>query len=240
LCTGVPIIVFFLAVTFMTDVEGNWPIPGYLTLIVLVAVYLPGELDCYRQRVRDWEAKSAPRPKEGLLRRKPETAWQVAWHWTLGWGIGALIVIMFGGWALHLPGAEHLPGVGRISGHRQRAAEVHAAAVPMADRAGERPFIVADHYQHASLLAFYLPGQPKVYCAASRMGKRINPYDHFGDVDLAGPGLRGRSAVLVDSGIGQWHKTLAFDRIEKLEHARGLFAGYGYAGPKARASGAGH
>ncbi len=53
LCCGLPIIVFFIAVTAMTDAEGNWPIPGYMTLMMLAAIYLPGAMDRYRQKVRE-------------------------------------------------------------------------------------------------------------------------------------------------------------------------------------------
>ncbi len=240
LCCGLPIIAFFLAVTAMTDAEGNWPIPGYVTLLMLAAVYLPGELDRYRQRVADWLAKPEPRPRAGWMRAKPETAWQVAWHWSLGWGIGAMVVLMFGGYALQWPGAQRLPGVDRIGGHAARAAEVHDAAKQVEAQTASQPFIVADHYQKASLLAFYLPGRPRVYCAASRMGKRINPYDYFEDVNLADPNLLGRDAVLADASRSQWHGALGFDRIRSIDGATDVFAAYSYAGPRVEATGAGH
>ncbi len=118
--------------------------------------------------------------------------------------------------------------------------QVHRAAAQLAGQTNDQPFIVSDHYQHASLLAFYLPGRPKVYCAASRMGKRVNPYDYFEDVELTDPNLLGRPAVLVDAYVNKWAAALAFERIEPIEGATEVYAGYGYAGPRVEAVGAGH
>jgi hypothetical protein len=43
--------------------------------------------------------------------------------------------------------------------------------------AGRDPFILADNYQLASLLAFYTPGEPPVYSAQSALGGRLSQYD---------------------------------------------------------------
>jgi hypothetical protein len=43
--------------------------------------------------------------------------------------------------------------------------------------AGRDPFLLADDYQVASEIAFYCPGEPKVYSAGSALGGRLSQYD---------------------------------------------------------------
>jgi undecaprenyl-diphosphatase len=223
-----PIFLFYLVVSFITDVEGNWPLPGWVTLIGLAGAALPGALDQYRQRVAAWLNRPEPRPRAGFFRAKPETAMQVAWHWAIGWGVVGAVLISLGGWVVHLPGGDRLPGADRITGHRDRALQIHRAAEQLARRTGRRPLIIADNYRKASWLAFYLPDQPTVYCASRSMGGRASQYDHFEDTHLASAlftkNSHDRPAIFVDASAARWHNVAVVDRLWPIADADALFA----------------
>jgi hypothetical protein len=53
------------------------------------------------------------------------------------------------------------------------------------------PFLMSDRYQIASELAFYVPGQPRVFNA--NLGRRMNQYDVWGGWEA----LRGRDGLFV-------------------------------------------
>lgn len=210
-----PILLFYVAVSFVIEAEGNWPIAGYVTLAALAGAIAGPELSRWRVRVRSWRA-APDRPKRGFFRRKPETPFQVAWHWSVGFAAVAAVGMCM------LPALAGLPVVGsliplhRMTGARQEiepVREVLAALASDPAAAGE-PMIVASRYNRASQLAFYLPGNPVVHCASSWLGDRSSPYDDFADTDLADPSLAGRPAVLVGAGPQRWAETFGFDRID--------------------------
>jgi hypothetical protein len=223
-----PVWLFYLGVSFVTDVEANWPVPAYLTLTAPAAMALVSELARYRRLVRDWLAMPEPRPREGLFRRKPETFWQVAWHWTLGWGIVAWIGIMFAPYAADLPLLREFDGKRRIAGHAARAQRVDEARQQLAAETRRVPLVITDYYTKTSLLAYYLPDQPAVYCAASRMGTRQSAYDQFADTNLDDPALVGRPAILLGNTAERWQNTLGFEKVVRVSDDERLFAGYGY------------
>lgn len=124
----------------------------------------------------------------------------------------------------------------RLTGGPQLGAEAHALAVRLRESTGLEPFHIAQHYGRASLLAFYLPGRPIVYCASSRLGGRATQWDHWPDTNLDNLEiLGGRPAVLSGAELEQWQA--AFDRVEDLgvlpsepKADRRTFLGYGYRG----------
>jgi hypothetical protein len=125
-------------------------------------------------------------------------------------------------------------------GARDLAAEIDAlrhALRPDRDLnpAGLEPMVVAQHYGRASLLAFYLPDRPVVYCSSSRMGGRRTQYDFWPDTDLDDPALLGRPGVLLGASAGQWR--VPFEAVAgpvPVEHEpkrdRLTFLGGGYRG----------
>lgn len=235
LCGGFTLL-FLLAFSFRTDIEVNWAMPAYITPIVLVAAFLGGEMACYRDKVRKWQATAEPRPKLGWLRRKPETPWQVAWHWTIGWGVAAAAIIMLAGHlTLVLPesGAPlTTEAFRRVHGHHARAADVHAARLAASRAAGDDLLLAADHYMDTSLLAYYLPGRPTVYCGASRLGSRVNAYDFFPATDWTDPAIRGRPFLLVGARADRWGRAFRFEAIQQLGDDPKLLLGLGYQGPR--------
>lgn len=215
---GAPVVVFYLLVSFRTEVEPNWPVAGYLTLLSLAAVWLPDRLDDYAQRVQTWMQTSEPRPKRGWMRAKPETAWQVAWHWAVGWGVAAAVGIALAGYVAYLPlplpdGLQR--GLERATGHAAFAQAVQPYVEQLQNETGQPPLIIADRYQKASLLAYYLPGHPVVYCPQQRFGDRVTAYDFFAETDVTAPDLAGRNAVLVGGNPRRWREALDFASVSQ-------------------------
>jgi hypothetical protein len=233
LTVGLFTLLFFVGITYRTDVEANWPMPAFISLLIIAAGVLPMEMARFKQKLHRWlELPDDQRPKAGVFRKKPETAMQIFWHWSLAWGICAALGIAF------LPVARHLPGVPddlfkRVIGHRDKAMAVHQLAMEVEQATGQVPLIINEHYMKASLLAYYMPGQPKVYCGGSLMGHRRNAYDYFEATDLLNPDLIGRDAILVDGYPQSWQQAFVFDRWQ-MEHDNpaytGFYVGQGYRG----------
>ncbi len=185
-----------------------------------------------------WLALEEPRPRRGYARRKPETAGQIAWHWTLGWGLAAAVVIGFGPQCVTWAGQRFgdVAAIGwvvdqvplyRISGQRERAARIDGL------REAHGPAeVVVNHYGKASLLAFYLKGQPGVYSAAHQLGSRRSAYDFFEETDLRNAGLLGGDLLLVGGSPGEWEGAFRFDSFERLifEERLQVYLGRGYGG----------
>jgi undecaprenyl-diphosphatase len=196
LCTGWTIFAVYLGVSFRTGVEGNWPVAGVVALSVLVGRDAARVLERHASEVKAWLALPAPRPKRGLLRRKPETLFQVAYHWGVGYGMGTLALFAL------LPIVAVLPVVGdyvplsRITGASDRA-DIVQGHLDTLRADGQDPIVIATDYWLASHLAFYLDGRPTVYSATAYRGGRQSSYDDFEETDLTDPALIGRPAVLV-------------------------------------------
>lgn len=240
---GAPILVFYLLLTAVSEGEGNWPIAGYVSLAALTGVMLPGELERYRGMVRRWMAlPDRPRPKQGWLRRKPETAVQMFWHFSLVYGVVVGVVGLRLDWLATLPGVGPRVPVGRMIGASERAEHVAELMEGLRERTGLEPFAAAQHYGRASQLAFYLPGRPAVVCTSSVMGGRRTQYDHWPETRVDDPGLIGRPAVCVGALKEQWEPWFAV--VEPIGSLRGetkkgreTFVGIGFRGREGEAGG---
>ncbi len=239
-----PVLVFYFVVSLFAEPEANWPLAGYASLFALAATILPGEMDEYRRRLRLWRDDPA-RPKQGLLRRSPETAWQATWHWTLGVGIAVAIVLPRIDLFARLPLLGPLVPTYRVMGADTRALAAGEFLERIRGDGPQTPLILSELYGSASHLAFYLPGRPVTFCARSVLGGERSQYDYFPDTDLRDPDLKGRNALLVGASAERW--SALFDRVEPLGSlspefdqrrvSRGrfpryqVFAGYGYHPP---------
>lgn len=105
LAAALPVLIFYFVVSFTTDVEGNWPIAGYLSLIIPAAALL---------------ARS--RPLAGLQR--------AAWHWSIAFGFVSAIALMSLQWLDRVPGLTNAIPYHRLSGHRAYAERIAAEAAP--------------------------------------------------------------------------------------------------------------
>jgi hypothetical protein len=104
-------------------------------------------------------------------------------------------------------------------GHRAAAAAVHQHRQALAERTEVEPIIITDRYQPAGLLAFYLPDQPRTWCAHHHFGGRKTQYDYFADTDLDDAELRGRPALLIGARPGRWEEILPLVEVERLDAA---------------------
>lgn len=191
---ALPLLVFYLLVALKTQTEGNWAMAAFVTLI-------PPAAWCVRDGVArvDHVIKSL-------------------------WGV-AVFVLVAG--LLLFPGAPKLarvPGIGplipmyRMTGLREHASDAQRVLDQLRARTGQEPFVITNHYGRASLLAFYLPGHPTVYCSSAHIGGRKTQYDVWEHTDLSDPGtlgaLLGRPALLL--GGPEHHWDAAFDTIEDI------------------------
>lgn len=212
---SLPLVLFYLGVSFRTDIKLNWPVAGYVLLLVPAA---------------GW-----------LVRRAERGLWGIAaWRWSLGLGLVCALMVAFGRWPLErMSGADifghRMPEIGllqRVVGHREKAVRVERAVAEVRREAGQAPFVVGKDHATAALLAFYLHGNPVVYSAGHWLGGRESAYDYFTDTSLADPALRGRPAVLVGAQAWDWSAGLFFDHIERMPVAGRIFAAFEYGGPR--------
>jgi len=248
ICAAAPIMLFYFAVTLVTRAEGNWAMGGYVTLIALSGWGVVDVVDRFRVMQAQWTSLPAPRPRWGIIRRRPELLRHMAWHWTIAAGIiftlFALRADLINAAARSLGAEADYPvPIGRVMSGPDLAASVARHQQDLRTSTNLEPFVIAQHYGRASLMAFYLPDHPTVYSASSLTGGRKTQYDQWtteqwGELatDLADLGrLGGRPAVLMGGRIEQWRT--AFDRVEELgtldgdhKRERPAYLGYGYRG----------
>lgn len=235
LATFAPIGVFYLAVSFTSDAEANWPIAGYIGPLALVGVIASRELPRIAAARRAWRA-SPNRPRAGIIRRAPESAFQIAWDWSIVYGVCAAIGVASLALLDRVPMFERAIPLHRISGHRDWAARVQQVIDAAATEASATPIVIADQYTRAALLAYYLPSRPAVCSATSFLGGRRSSYDFFPDTNLRDPALVGRPAVLVGSTPERWNAAMTFDRVEPRlsppEVRWPVYLGVNFAGPR--------
>jgi len=236
LCAAAPIFLFYLAVSLVAEPEGNWPMGGLVTLLPLGGLVAADAMRDYHRRLAEWLAKPQPRPREGFIRRRPETAGQVLWHLTLGVGIIGGVLMTRVDLLARLPGLDRVVPRERLTQGPVLAAGVESIRARAADALAQPPLLIVQHYGRASQLAFYLPDRPIVYCASSRLGGRPTQHDFWPTHDLADPALRGRGAVLIGATAEAWGAW--FESVEDLGLVPGVerkgvraFLGRGYRGP---------
>jgi hypothetical protein len=242
---AVPILLFYFAISFFTEPEGNWAMGGYVTLLALAGWTVAEALPHYRTKVAAWRALPTPRPHMGILFRKPETTPQVLWHFTLAYGIITALGLI----RMDLLAGAISPGnpgrAASLTGASVLGRHAYGYAYQLKRETDLEPFYVAQHYGRAAILAFYVPDQPAVRCTSSRMGGRPTQYDFWPDRSLDDPSLLGRPAVLSGATLQQWAPL--FERVEPVpngrlngEHKKDrlAFLGYGYKGSPERAGAA--
>jgi 4-amino-4-deoxy-L-arabinose transferase-like glycosyltransferase len=168
----------FLLFSPITKVQPNWPMPAVIPGTILLTQWL-------RRRAISTDPKQRRFARHLVLAGAlTGAAIVVAGHRT------ELLAPMFDWLArgtppMHLvrpappwdptPIARFDP-TARLRGWRELGAAV-GEVLSQEKAKGRQPFILADEYQLASLLAFYTPGQPVVYCVQSAVGGRRSQYD---------------------------------------------------------------
>lgn len=236
---ALPILGFYAAISVFSGVEGNWPIAGYLSLIPLAGAWVT--------------ARAVAPPIVGGVRAAPGPGVRSAfacWHLSIIVGLitGSAMLrldLVQAGLAGIDPRLGRVVPMSRLMGGPELAQRVHAEAGALEQRTGRRPFIVAQHYGRAALLAFYLPGRPTVYAASSRVGGRVVQQDYWPSHSLDDASLLGRPAVILADfdTLAPW--VAGFEGVQRLGdgqrqpapetgrpplNPRWLFVGLGYKG----------
>ena len=197
-----PFLGFFLVWSIHEKVEANWAAPAYLTAVLALSGW--------------WEER---------LRR----AGSLMQECTLA---GILALVLVPGFALvavgHFP--EVLAHLGidlpprldptrRLHGWKELGAAVGRL---LREPEGGELFLMSDRYQIASEMAFYVPGQPRVYNINT--GRRMNQYDIWGGLDRN----RGRDGLLVTGGDGEAPPSLqqACNVMHKVKVVETFYRGY--------------
>ncbi|MCW5765952.1 MAG: glycosyltransferase family 39 protein [Phycisphaeraceae bacterium] len=216
-CAG-GIFAFYVVVSFINRTQGNWPLPGGVTLLVMAGcvVATVGQTGAGR-----W-----------------------AWSWagalrslTVAVGVLVAAATLRADWtaatlaAVHPSLARPIP-MGRLVGASSIAAQVELERHRLRERTGMDAFVIAANYGRASQIAYYLPGRPRgtVLCATSWLGGRLVQQDFWTELAPTRPDLAERPAVLVGADAAAWAPM--FERVEPLppltgDH-KGAFAGIGY------------
>jgi Dolichyl-phosphate-mannose-protein mannosyltransferase len=203
-----------LAASLLGETEVNWMVPGYISLVVLVAVRVDHIVSGGGWRVR---------------------AVVTGWCFSLA----AVIVVHHTEWfypafARWVPAPTRrwaapfrlLEPTARLRGHRVLARAV-AEKVRILEASGESPFVLTATYGLTSTLSFYLPGYPETYCLSWNFGMTSAPVNQH---DLWHPNPRhdpaffkNRPAVIVeDSNMPPsyfWHmyRKGVFRKIDSSE-----------------------
>ncbi len=243
-----PIMLFYAIAALMHRSEGNWAIAAHVGLTVLAGQYLANELERHTRLVDTWRALPHPRPRQGWILRRPETPSQLAWHFTLGYGLVFAVILLTLNQLATVPGVGKLVPTGRFTGWRNAAIAVEQQAREAQEKAGRQPWIVTGYYGSASQLAYYMPVQENgdhwtVYSAESYLGGRPSSHDFFADTDFRSPELHGRPALLFGQTAEQWKQHFRFKRITEIaaiplhrpeDSPVKIFLGTGYQGPITR------
>lgn len=192
---SIPVLVFYLLVSFVAQTEGNWAMGGFVGLVPLCAIPIPGAIERRFIPVR------------------------ACWRITIASGVLTAGAFVFLPTLARNPLFGHLAPVQRLSGMRTFAIEVEEQVDALRSASGLEPFLVSSHYGRASQLAFYMPGRPTVYCAGSfAPGSRRTQYDLWPDTDLRRKGVEaalvGRSALLFGGSAEFWER--GFDQVVDL------------------------
>lgn len=247
---GVPLLVFYFLISFIAEPEGNWSLAAYLTWFIPAGLAVDRGLVEWKAKVVAWRALPEPRPRAGVVVRRPETLTQAMWYASVGLGVATAIAVPMLVPLAHLteavrksptlskvvPSWAYIP-VGRFTGAEQIGAHVDRLALEVYATEAQHPFILAMHYGRAAQLAFYMPNRPPVYCASSLVGGRKTQYDYWPDTNLRVQSqLLDRPAVIVggfDPKVWEPH----FERLEwigKLDgegkRNRPAYKAYGFKG----------
>jgi hypothetical protein len=235
-CCAAPIVLIYLGVSLINDAEGNWALAGYTTAGALVATRAPTELTRYHALVRRWRTLDPPRPRQGILRRKPETGWQIAWHWSIGYalvaGIGMLALAPLG----RVPLLADVVPTHRLMGHAERAETLENALRATHGTGTRDALVIAHRYDEASRMAYHLfrsmgADAPTVTSGSRYLGDRASSYDYWPETSVNAPRWRGATILLYGGGQPKWERGFRFERVERWAEGSPILIGFGYGGP---------
>lgn len=206
LAIGLPFLLLTFFDSLLAKVQLNWPAPAYFTLLTLTAGFVA-------TRLRDWKSW------------KPWRFWVYA-AIMLGTTISPLLhntdmIYPLIRWQHHWrgekgdPSARLIDPTVRAKGNAESGELISRELLTL----GPHAFVVCDDYQSTALMAFYVAGQPRTFCAGPYFSgsrqKRLSQYDMWPDRSLdpaVNPSLVGRNAVYV--GFPNEDIRSAFEKVE--------------------------
>jgi undecaprenyl-diphosphatase len=155
-----PVLSFFFLWSVYHKVQGNWAAVAYVTAVIALAAW--------------WD--------ESMDKKAATRGGRVMSMFPLLLLPGVFTVVI-----AHFPAVLNQIGIDlpprldltrRLQGWQELGL---ATGALLQSRGHSGPFLMSDTYQIASELAFYVPGQPRVYNV--NLGRRMNQYDIWGGLD---------------------------------------------------------
>jgi len=185
-CFSAPVLLLFVVLSLKTKVQANWAICGWIGAAVAYAGWVLEPCPAISTDAEPAGRVTAqPSPRVGRIRY----AWAALAF--------AGVISFLAAWpelrvAIGLRIPARLDQSRKMYGGRE-VASACVKEIRAMERLGRTPVVGAATYDNASRLAFYLPGQPHVYCFF--LGTRDNEYRFLN----AAAGLRpGMNALIVD------------------------------------------
>jgi len=209
------ILLFYLVVSVKKEVEGNWPIAGYLTLLALVGKQAPAEFDRLRARYNQWVADGKPaKPRQGFFRARPESLFQVLWHWAVGTSVVVFVGIFALGVLMNFSFMHTIIPKWRVAGMAEAGRAAHEIHEVFSKEVDTTPFYMASGYEMTALLSYYTPGRPVYVSGASELGQRESSYDYFDDTNWRNPDLIGKPVVMAGTADEKrWQRGFEFEDL---------------------------
>ena len=212
---ALPIYAFYLAVSLLTQTEGNWAMAGAVSLVPLAA----------------WGTIEGVKRADHTVR--------FFWGAAIITGLGCLLLFPLAPWTSRRAFVGDLIPIHRFTGLRQHAQSAQHILDELRDQTDLTPVILTEHYGRASQLAFYLPNHPTTYCTSAMVGGRKTQYDIWPQTNPTNPDtaahLLGRPALLMGGRRDQWG--FMFDRVVEIGQLesepvdnRTSYVGYGFRG----------
>ena len=197
LCSALPLLLFYLLVSFKGETEGNWTAGAAAPLLPFAAIWIDGQ---YQKRAMVWL-------RGGILLRSSLTLLLLL---TLPWSGPPISK------ALSAIGSRAKIPLYRVQGHREFASEVRRLALEALGEDGAVAPIICDYYDRTALMAFSLPNQPMVHCASVQLGSRRSAYDDLAATRFTVEAFSDQDLILVGADEQRWREALSPSHLIEL------------------------
>jgi undecaprenyl-diphosphatase len=190
-CIALPVILFYLLLSFHVRILPNWPVLGYLPAMVGVGAVIVEKIEAWRGL-----------PRGRALQRRVVAGILLGVLLSV---LGRFPAVLY---AMKFPPAS-LPS-SRLEGWRELGERVGQVVARMGGN--DKVFIFCDSYQTTGETAFYTEGHPIAYCEPP-INRRLNQYDFWPGCDK----FIGKNAIYVgkmSAGQARYLK-LAFESIKE-------------------------
>ena len=193
-----PVVGFYLLLSFKTSINANWFIIGYATLMLSATQLWCGWLD----KLKVGNEKKYVRMKK--------------------WGMVGLVTGLLMSIVLFITGPIYAVGIGlpakldpsnRLYGGQQLGEGLGEILDKLGAENGSQPFIAAARYQVTAWLAFYTPEQPETYCFTK--WARSNQYYFINETDT----VIGKDGLFIARGFDRGETNLREDEATIPENA---------------------